>query len=140
MDNKKKICSLKEHSGIEAVLFCQECNLYMCNKCDNFHSKLFVNHHKYKIDQDLQQLFTGFCKEEKHSNELKYFCKTHNVLCCAACLSKIKDKDYGQHKDCEVCNMEDIINAKKDILDKNVQFLQNIINNIYNSIRELKKI
>ncbi len=70
-----KIYSIKDHSGIEAVVYCQECNLYMCNKCDNLHSKLFNNHHKYKIDQDIKGLFTGFCKQEKHSNELKYFCK-----------------------------------------------------------------
>ena len=27
--------------------------------------------------------------------ELEYFCKTHNKLCCAACLSKIKDEKMG---------------------------------------------
>ena len=49
----------------------------------------------------MKEIFTGYCKEEKHNNELSFFCRTHNQLCCAACLSKITKKGNGQHADCE---------------------------------------
>ena len=38
-------CSMEEHKEINAIKFCPECRIYMCNKCDNFHSSLFKNHH-----------------------------------------------------------------------------------------------
>ena len=101
-------CSSKEHNEIKAITFCQECKIYMCNKCDNFHSKLCEDHHKSNIKEDIKEIFTGLCKKENHSLKLKYFCKTHNELCCAGCLSKIKDKEYGQHSNCDVCNIDNI--------------------------------
>ena len=76
-----KRCSFEEHKENESNSYCQECKIYMCNECEKYHSKLFKNHHQYKIDknQNFLDIFTGFCKEENHV-ELKYFCKTHNVL------------------------------------------------------------
>ena len=84
MENKIKKCSLTDHASIDATTYCQECKVYMCNKCENFHSRLCKNHHKYNINKDIDDIFTGLCKEEKHLIELKFFCKNHNQLCCAA--------------------------------------------------------
>ena len=42
---EKKNCSLKEHCEIEAISYCKECNIYMCNKCEKIHSGLCQNHH-----------------------------------------------------------------------------------------------
>mgnify|MGYP006989009017 FL=1 len=56
------------------------------------------------------------CKVENHSDKLKYFCKTHNVLCCVACISKIKDDENGQHKDCNICLIDEIKDTKKNKL------------------------
>ena len=47
--NVNKKCSLKKHSEIDAISFCVECNVYMCNKCLNYHNEFLVNHHKYII-------------------------------------------------------------------------------------------
>jgi hypothetical protein len=33
--NKK--CSLNEHNEIDAIIYCQECRIYMCRKCENLH-------------------------------------------------------------------------------------------------------
>ena len=84
MEKNSKKCSFKDHNEIEAINYCQECKIYLCNKCNNFHSKLCENHHTFKLDKNLNEIFTGFCKEENHSIKLKYFCKAHNQLCCAA--------------------------------------------------------
>ena len=73
----------------------------MCNKCEIFHSKLFHLHHSYKLDKNLNDVFTGFCKEENHIK-----------LCCGLCICKIKDEINGQHKDCDVCKIKDIKDEK----------------------------
>ena len=139
MDIGKK-CSSKEHSEIEAVYFCQNCNIYMCDKCEKFHSNMFQNHLKLSIDKDKKDIFTGLCKEKDHSSLLLFFCKTHNKLCFSSCLCNIKKKGFGQHKDCDVCEIEDIKEEKKNKYEENIKYLENIFNNIQESINNLKLI
>ena len=110
-----KKCSNKNHLDINAINYCIECNVYLCNKCSNYHSDLFGNHHKYALDKNIDEIFTGICKEPNHRNELQFYCKQHNKLCCVSCISKIKGKGNGQHTDCNVCFIEDI---KDDIKSK----------------------
>ena len=69
-----------------------------------------------------------------------YFCKTHNKLCCAACLSKIKRKGDGQHFDCDVCSIEEIKEEKKNKLNENIKYLEEFSKTIENSINKLKEI
>ena len=137
---EKKKCCFKKHEEIDANYYCDKCKIYMCNKCENFHSDLFQNHHSSNLDKETKEIFTGFCKEKNHFNELKFYCKKHNILCCAACISKIKDNEYGQHKDCEVCKIDDIKNEKKNKLKDNIKLLENLSNTLEESINELKKI
>ena len=137
---KGKKCSNKKHQEIDAINYCIECNLYFCNKCSNFHSELFENHHFSNLDKNVHDIFTGLCSEPNHKIELTFYCKTHNKLCCAACLSRIKEKGNGQHHDCDVCDIEQIENEKKNNLDNNIKLLEDFSKNIQNSIDELKKI
>ena len=112
MENKQK-CSYQKHADINAISYCIECDIFMCNKCTDYHNDVLVNHHKYSLNENINEIFTGLCKEPKHKNELEFYCKTHNQLCCAACLSKIKKNGNGQHTDCDVCLIEEIKNEKK---------------------------
>ena len=57
-------------------------------------------------------MFTGYCKEENHPMKLEYYCKNHNQLYCSICLCKLNKFLYGQHKDCEVCAIQDIKDEK----------------------------
>ena len=138
IENKK--CSSEEHKEINAISYCCNCQVFMCNKCEQFHSNLLKNHKVYKIDYYLKQEFTGFCKEEKHNNELEYYCKTHNTLCCVACIAKIKNKNNGKHADCVICNIDDIINKKKQSINENIKYLKEISVNIQESINEIKNL
>ena len=135
-------CSLSSHKEIDAISFCQECKIFMCNKCEKLHSEVLENHHQYKIDKekDINEIFTGLCKEINHQCELKYFCKTHNILCCAECITKIKGKDHGQHTDCDICSIYDIEKEKKNKLEENIKTLEKMFNNLKDTIDELKKI
>ena len=140
MKNQSKKCSLKDHKEIDAISYCQMCQIYMCNKCDNIHLKLCQNHCPYNLNQDIKNVFTGICNEENHSNQLEYYCENHNKLCCAACISKIKGKGNGQHTDCNVYFIEDIKEDKKKKLKENIQLLESLSNSFSQSINELKKL
>ena len=140
MDNKIRKCSLNSHNEIDAIYYCQECKIYICNKCEKLHSGLFLNHHLFNLGENIDELFTGFCKIKNHQNQLDYFCKTHNELCCANCITKIKSKGNGQHTDCNICNIEDIIDEKKNKLVNNIKILEDLSNTFLNSINEMKLI
>ena len=42
------------------------------------------------------------------------------------------------HKDCDVCLIEDVKNEKKDKIESNIKYLEEISNNLNNSINDLK--
>ena len=139
MENYNQLkCSFKKHEQINAKVFCQECCIYMCNKCQNHHCELFDFHHIYNLDKDINDLFTGFCKEKQHNKELNYYCKNHNVLCCAVCLCKIEDNGYGLHKNCEVCTLKEINEEKREKLKQNIKWLEDININVEKSMNDLK--
>ena len=134
----KKKCSLEEHEEIDAIIYCKECNIYMCNKCNNHHSQLFKNHKQYNLDKDTIKLFLNICKKSNHNMKLQYFCEDHNVLCCAACISKIRTNGNGIHNNCSVYPIEKIINKKKSMLPENTKHLENISKTMDKTINELK--
>ena len=112
----------------------------MYNKCESFHSKLFKKHNKITLDKnkDISETFTVFCKEKNHLDKLDYFCKTHNILCCSGCISKIKLIDKGQHNDCENCSLEDIKESKEKILKENIIHLEKLSNEVDKLINVIK--
>ena len=136
--NKK--CSLDEHKDINAEYYCQECKVSMCKKCEKVHSSLLKNHHLISLDKDINEVFTGLCTKPKHPLALEYYCKTHNQLCCAACIAKIRNKWNGQHKDCEIYYIIKIKNNVKEKLDKNMKKLEELSNKLEPTIKELKDI
>ena len=109
MKDKKKYCSLSEHQKNEANMFCLECKQFRCNKCEKLYSEICKNHTKYKYENNNQKdIFIGYCLEKNHLKELNYYCKQHNILCCAQCITKIKDEENGQHSNCDICLIKDI--------------------------------
>ena len=139
MENRKK-CSNKKHSEANAIAYCHECDIYLCNKCKNHHIELFESHQNYDLNNNNQEIFSGICKELNHKNKLEYYCKNHNILCCAACLCKIKGKGNGQHHDCNVCLIEEIKEEKKSKLKENIKYLEESSKNIEESIKKMKEI
>ena len=133
-----KKCSNMEHKESDAILYCCECRVYMCNKCEKSHSDLFKNNHQDKIIKDINidEIFSGYCNVKDHSNELIYFCKNHNILCCIGCIAKVKAKNYGLHKDCEICLIEDIEDEKKSKLKENIKCLEDLSTTFEQSIKD----
>ena len=139
MEDIKK-CSNKKHSAIDAISYCNECNLFLCNKCDNYHLELFDGHHLKNLNEKNKSIFINLCQESNHKIKLEYYCKSHNKLCCAACLSKIKGQGNGQHFGCEVCLIKEIEQEKKKILNENIKYLKETSEKIKSSINKLKEI
>ena len=139
MEEKHKKCSIESHSEIDAVSYCQECNKYLCNKCQNNHAD-FHEERKLINLKNKDEIFEDICKEIGHKNKLEFFCKDHNTLCCVACTSKMKLEGYGQHHDCNVCKIIDIKEEKKNKLKENLNNLELLNNQIEQSINDLNKI
>ena len=140
MEVTKPKCSSEQDKNIDAIIYCVDCKIYMCDKCEQFHSRLFSAHQIVNVAEQNGDIFTGYCKEPNHSNKLEFFCKTHNVLCCVACTSKIGKKGYGLHKDCDICDIEDIKEEKKEKVESNIKYLDEISDSLQDSIINLKKI
>ena len=141
MENEEKKCSNIKHSQIAAISYCPECDLYLCNKCINTHSEFFINHEIHNVNnKNSNEIISDRCNELNHKLNLQYFCKSHNKLCCAACLSKIKEKGNGQHFDCEVCLIEDIKEEKKNKLEENLKYLEDFSKTIDDSLNKLKEL
>ena len=138
MEIKDKKCSSKDHKNIDAVAYCELCKIYMCKNCSEYHKEVLSKHHSLYLDRNIKEIFTGICPEEKHSNELEYFCYTHNQLCCIACITKIKGEGKGQHTDCNVCFIKDIEDKKRKILKNNIKYLEKL--SIEQSMNDTKKI
>ena len=138
MESKIK-CFSEEHKEIDAISFCPECKIYMCNKCDNIHSSFFKNHHSYNYSKD-DEIFTGLCKEIAHHIKIRYYCKNHNQLCCGLCIAKLNEEGEGQHKDCDVCYIEKIKEEKKNKLNENIKYLEDMENKFNENMKELKEI
>ena len=140
MDNLNKKCSFKDHQEVNANSYCRECKIFMCNKCLNLHNQLFPNHHQINLEENSNEIFSGICQEKNHKMKLEYFCKTHNILCCSACLSSIKTNGNGKHRDCVTCSLKKIKNIKKNKLSENILYLEKLSNTIEQSINELKNV
>ena len=133
-------CNSKNHEKRASIVYCQECRLYLCDKCMNNHKELY-DHHLLDLSGDENtDIFTGICKEKNHTCSLDYFCKDHNQLCCALCIVKHPKNGTGQHTNCNTCIIEDIYEEKKNKLNDNIKLLEDISKDIELSINELKQI
>ena len=138
MENLTKKCAFKEHLSIDAIIYCQECKIYMCNKCMIYHQGLLENHHQININKNFKEIFNDLCKEKNHFDKLDYYCKNHNQLCCAKCITKIEGKGNGQHKNCDITFIENIKEEKKNKLKDNLTIMDNSYKDLEESINEIK--
>ena len=139
MEGEKEKCSMHYEY---AKYYCEDCCIYLCDKCEIYHSSVFLKHQLYDLNKEsVDEILKGRCQIEYHNKKFQYFCKTHNILCCGLCISKIKDDNNGQHSDCDVCLIEDIQDEKKKNLKKNIETLKPLYDelNIYQFERFLEK-
>ncbi len=134
---KRQKCSIKTHKDLDAIVYCEQCKIFMCNKCLIHHKELFENHQLINLDKNNNEIFIDLCKKIGHEKKFEFFCKTHNKLCCIGCITKIQEKGYGQHKDCDICIIENIKEEKKSKLNENMKSLKELTNDLEKNIDKL---
>ena len=131
--NKK--CSFEEHKDIDAISYCSKCDIYVCEKCKDYHNNLINRNHNQIFNKENNEI----CLEKNHQEKLEYFCRTHNKLCCRACVTKIKGLGNGQHSECDICFVKDITDERKNILEQNIIYLKNNRTTFDSLIKKLKE-
>ena len=139
MEYQTKKCSSKKHEDSDAINYCQFCRVYLCEQCQKIHDELY-NHPLTQLKSSLNDNISNFCSLDNHNNKLDFYCKTHNVLCCAACISKLKLKGNGQHSECDISLLDDIKVEKKNNLNDNIKTLEQKKNTLEPMLNEMKKI
>ena len=131
--NKK--CSFEEHKDIDAISYCSKCDIYVCEKCKDYHNDLINRNHNQIFNKENNEI----CLEKNHQEKLEYFCRTHNKLCCRACVTKIKGLGNGQHSECDICFVKDITDERKNLLEQNIIYLKNNRTTFDSLIKKLKE-
>ena len=118
MEGQKYLCFNDDHEEqVAATKFCPECKQFYCEDCLKLHNKLYKKHKPKALEDKI--IFKGMCNEYQHNEKYEYFCRTHNKLCCSKCTTKIKDETHGEHSNCEVCKLVDILSEKEKIFEEN---------------------
>ena len=97
MELQKKKCSLSKHLEVDAISYCQECKKYFCNKCQNFHSEMFMDHKIINLNK-LDEVFIDKCKEDNHNDKLNSFVKIIILYAVQVASLKLKKKDMVNTK------------------------------------------
>ncbi|KAL3891409.1 hypothetical protein ACJMK2_003671 [Sinanodonta woodiana] len=108
-----RLCDACETEGdaVPAEGFCVFCKEAMCVDCLKVHrrQKISKDHTIISVDElecnpeNVMKLAEGFTCVEHHGEDIKYYCKDHNIPCCATCF-------FDGHKMCAK-----VIDLKKEL-------------------------
>ena len=111
MEEIRKKCSSNKHKDIDAISYCKNCKLYLCNKCRNMHSEFYDNHNLQELElNNLSNLTKLICND--NNKNLKIL-KLYN-------LNNLNIIYYYNHKKYYIVCDEDILNKiKNNIISSN---------------------
>ncbi|KAK3604068.1 hypothetical protein CHS0354_007178 [Potamilus streckersoni] len=108
-----RVCEacISEGISVTAEGFCAVCQEAMCGDCLKVHKKQKVskNHTIITMEevssnpQNIMKIAEGFTCSEHDSEYVQFYCRDHNVACCATC-------SFRKHKTCSI-----VIDFKKDL-------------------------
>ena len=94
----EKFCSFCDPSPIKAMVWCSECDEFLCSDCLKHHksSKLFKNHstmslEEYKELPTVVQAMNRHCEDHDEAHQM--YCPVHDRPCCIMCV-------VTSHKEC----------------------------------------
>lgn len=140
-----KFCNTKHEEKIFSVIFCKNCNLFLCEECLNQHKQNNKNHEFI----GLNKLKINFCNF--HNKKLTQFCFDCDEEICKKCFDFHKEhktkkiEKIVENKNLKNFNnflekIENCIKNKYQILKENIIDLQNMKINDEESKEQLNKI
>ena len=141
----ERFCSFCDPSPIKAMVWCSECDDFLCSDCLKHHksSKLFNAHstmslEDYKELPTVVQTLNYHCAD--HDEKFDSFCPVHNSPCCIRCV-------LTSHKECSgIAPIKDLIpNVKsapamldlEQTLKELGSFVRSLIDDKENNIQEI---
>ncbi|VDI59229.1 Hypothetical predicted protein [Mytilus galloprovincialis] len=113
MASVNHICHLCEEEDVSnvAVVWCADCETFLCKACASHHSRSKASKRHQTIALDDYKKLPSFIVDiksrcEKHDEKYDFYCKFHGDPCCVKC---IKDN----HKDCRDFDL--LIEVLRDI-------------------------
>ena len=76
------------------VALCVDCELYMCQYCNKYHSRKNTEHDIVPLDATSQAIERVLYCPEHRNNELDYYCEACDKLLCIDCATK---KEHNEH-------------------------------------------
>jgi len=134
-------CNYNKNHQLKSVLYCFQCEKYLCEECINIHNISFEDKEHIFIKQRINNNF--YCKKTGHTKFIKYrYCTLCKDYLCSQCKCEHNDlyiydleRCDGEKKIKEVIN--NIKKLKKIIEDEEIKF--NIfLEEIENKIKALK--
>ena len=157
----ERFCSFCDPSPIKAMVWCSECDDYLCSDCLKQHksSKLFTNHsimslEDYNALPTVVQTIKYHC--EDHDEKLDSFCPLHNRPCCIRCVLTSHKTCTGVAplKDCvpnfksspAILDLEQTLNELRSFVrrltddkERNIQDIQTQRKDICKEIHKIRK-
>ena len=138
---KAKKCGECEDDDAPTVVWCVDCDGYLCRKCNKQHKRMksFKLHKTMTIEQfDAQSpnaLFTSQDPEYRicthHNRPLDFYCKTCNITICRVCVTK----DHHQH---QYDFVNKIADGERDKIYAVAAQLETTIDEVKNHIRKVE--
>ncbi|XP_076106113.1 uncharacterized protein LOC143074639 [Mytilus galloprovincialis] len=129
MASVNHICHLCEEEGVsnDAVVWCADCETFLCKDCERHHSRIKASKDHQTIAMDTYKKLPSFIVDiknccVKHDQKYDFYCKFHGDPCCVKCIT-------DNHKDCRELNplvevLKDIkTSAKVSNMDKELNVL-----------------
>ncbi|XP_053399906.1 uncharacterized protein LOC123559132 isoform X2 [Mercenaria mercenaria] len=129
-----KLCTPCNDKRVPADRFCIECGAFLCMHCSqNFHAAIpALAKHVILKDDEIDVWGQLQYKCETHDQMFTFFCKGHDVLCCAVCIqlkhSLCRQKEYIQTAAEGICNAQGLAQLQAET--KGNKLVKNIKQNI----------
>ncbi|CAG2251472.1 unnamed protein product [Mytilus edulis] len=130
------LCYDEDGTSAEAVIWCTECEVFLCTDCDKHHKKSKTSKdHKTMSTKELHKLpkfmleISSQCRDHKKKFEL--YCSFHDCPCCVTCIT-------DEHKKCQDLKpLSDILKHIKS--SASIQLLEKDLKNVKENLEEIIK-
>ena len=136
-------CNYNKSHQLNSILYCFQCEKYLCEECINIHNISFEDKKHIFIKQRINNGF--YCNKNDHNKFLKYqYCTLCKDYLCSQCKCKHSNKyiyNFEQNKyKGKIKEIIDNVEKLKTIIDNEELELNIFLEDIENKIKALKQI